>query len=328
MKYLNTFEKQLALFPDYTKGYSDSLHDVGMKFIKSFSSNTLSKNKNRINNWYDAESFLRGKKFREDYLTALSESLSEDNDVSISVSENSDFHIFIPEIHKFIKYVNITNRVESDRINGAINNLKEYYYLSNLFEDLKDINNKLDLGDFIEWLKETNPYFFIEHNFIDTTFHYKLIEWVSEDEHIIWRAIKIPDRIEDLETYLQKYKGVGECWAYDENGAETHQGDLKVYNTIILRATVNPNDINWEYTLHLSLYSLSNEKEIRLKKNAVIEVDHIFIQNRNPNVQALKDKDYEYYQKVLGLDSLIASKVSKLGTSIDIELEDTIYVKV
>jgi hypothetical protein len=141
------------------------------------------------------------------------------------------------------------------------------------------------------------------------------------DNIYVYRSMMLPYKIEDLENIDEK--GVGIYWAYIPEGAESH-GAMSYENEIILKAIVEPSDVNWEQTLHKSLWSLKDEKEIELLEGTSIEITQFKLNSNHPIVNKLYDKDMEYF-KSIGFDSPY-NLVKKKG-EILVDFEEPIIVR-
>lgn len=99
-------------------------------------------------------------------------------------------------------------------------------------------------------------------------------EWVEKDNDT---------DLTDYYQYLNEhFYGIGDCWTYEVGGGEDYCGNHygKNDSKITLKGKVRLTDIDWEETIYLNVYCMNYEKEIRLKQNALVELDEIEIEDK------------------------------------------------
>ena len=77
-------------------------------------------------------------------------------------------------------------------------------------------------------------------------------------------------------NYIKNYENIGVYWTwqkgaeqvYFHNAEEGEEGTAEVS----LYAKVRPEGVNWVYTFYVNAYNLSEEKEIRIKDNNIVQV--------------------------------------------------------
>lgn len=100
-------------------------------------------------------------------------------------------------------------------------------------------------------------------------------EWLPDRRMVVWREMTVEK--DWIENGLRD-SSVGQCWSWDRNYAEAHQGkgfDDPERMRVRLRAYVEPDDIDWIETIALNAaadYTVGDEKEIRLFESACPEV--------------------------------------------------------
>lgn len=323
MKYLKSIysvlEKQLKIFPD--DNTPDNLKDIGMKYLK----NRVSKydKKGTIKHWDD------GKKFLEENLikTALEVIDEEDNfEENLESKINHTFYFYNDKIYDYIieEY--------SDEIEDNDENNKKWYSIDDYEDAVEylegfniDITDSIFLKNFAKYLVKNTDV----ENIFDIEEYDSVLSWTSgyltKDEtgnRYVYRSMMLPYKLDDIENINET--GVGIFWSYVPEGAEPHNARNINENEIILKAIVEPNDVNWDITLHKSLYSLKEEKEIELLKGTSIEIIEFKINSNHPIVKSLYDKDLEYL-KSLGIDSPY-NLVQNKGEII-VKLEEPIIVR-
>lgn len=100
-----------------------------------------------------------------------------------------------------------------------------------------------------------------------------------------------------MKDMLYSWVSEGIFWSYAYVGAVAHS-DSEDYNTIILKAAINPEDVEWDTTLYKSLYYLSEEKEDQLLKNCSIEIVSIEISSNHPLYNFLYKNDVDYFTSI------------------------------
>lgn len=122
------------------------------------------------------------------------------------------------------------------------------------------------------------------------------LEIVDTNYIKIYRKITISEQ--SLPTFLDslknnkfnKYSGIGVCWSYHINAAETHWGEsFSDSLTITLVGLIDQNQIDFNLTglLNLQLNIGLEEKEIRLLDSAFVNIISIMFNNQTLDVDFL-----------------------------------------
>jgi hypothetical protein len=115
----------------------------------------------------------------------------------------------------------------------------------------------------------------------------KFIETNNKNCIYIERAIVVPTFANKDKLYKWfkiDYDGhLGVCWAYREDAAVAYNGGFEKGDTIILKAYVRPEDVNWTETLALCLYNV-DEYELRLNDSAPIQLTEIVTERGNHKI--------------------------------------------
>lgn len=93
-----------------------------------------------------------------------------------------------------------------------------------------------------------------------------------------------PDKHDYFKLLSKSYKGIGNCWSWAYGGGEAYCANS--YHDvgedfITLKGWVNPKSINWIATMAINVQMGNEEKELRLHKGAIVEVDEIIITGYN-----------------------------------------------
>ena len=83
-------------------------------------------------------------------------------------------------------------------------------------------------------------------------------------------------------NYSQRYKNLGVCWSWAEGGGSDFADDNLDANSspiFILQGWVRPEDVDWPSTIELNSDVLGFERELRLKKDAPIQLERIYWEN-------------------------------------------------
>lgn len=114
------------------------------------------------------------------------------------------------------------------------------------------------------------------------------------DEHdkiLIYRAITVDDNW--LNHLKSQGKRLGIFWSWDENGAETHQGNYDLKNIAVIEAEIAEKYIDWKTTLIANIHpSFIDEQEITLFKNTPINIKSITINDEIVDISFLNDKNF------------------------------------
>jgi len=93
-----------------------------------------------------------------------------------------------------------------------------------------------------------------------------------------------PDKHDYFKMLSQSYKGIGNCWSWAHGGGEAYCANPYPEigeDFITLRGWTNPKSINWTDTMQINVQMGNEEKELRLHKGAIVEVDEIIINGFN-----------------------------------------------
>lgn len=84
---------------------------------------------------------------------------------------------------------------------------------------------------------------------------------------VLYRCITAP------KDWNPNARHLGIYWSWNEQAAYPHWGDMGGGLTWLITGRVLANDINWVSTLGMSVFpSFSDEQEVRIKKNAPVEL--------------------------------------------------------
>lgn len=314
-------EKQLKLFPDFEKNLPDNPKDVAHKYLKDRET-THSDKSNSINTWYEAEQFMNDIEANDKAKKQAYDDYDQGSMDSMDLDE-----MYIDDL--------ITNTIIyiDSNVKGTID--RETYL--DLYEKVEEISDSDELEEIFEeykldWDKfESAMEDVMSEEYINTRLGdgstEQLSSWVYSNEGILYRAMHIPYKLDDLDNEeITNHKGVGIFWSYERSGAEAHWGSGDK-NEIVLVAKVEPEDVNWEKTLYKSYWTSSEELEVELIEGTTIEIIGFEISSHHSHFRDMKDKDEKYFSEVLGLDWNNIRKVTKNIGSYDIVLEEPIIVK-
>lgn len=96
---------------------------------------------------------------------------------------------------------------------------------------------------------------------------------------------------------------VGGCWSWDKGSAASYCGDGSGSN-LLLRGWIRLDDIDWVETVYINSYEMQDEREIRVKPNAKVELFDIlgtYDSNSDFFYSRSEDKFYAYNDKSTGL---------------------------
>lgn len=96
----------------------------------------------------------------------------------------------------------------------------------------------------------------------------------------------VPDYYEYLKN---NFSNLGVCWSYIEGGGTSEYCGEPYYDSegvrnfeeVIFKGFVSPLDINWGETCGIELWMGMEESEVRLNKNAVVELDEVIVNGVN-----------------------------------------------
>lgn len=88
----------------------------------------------------------------------------------------------------------------------------------------------------------------------------------------IWRTVDYKAGIDNdlYNVIVNKYKGVGVYWTWDEDQAQSYWGEGG--HKITLHGQVSIDNVDWVETLRKNAYSLKEEKEIKIKDNGDVMI--------------------------------------------------------
>lgn len=90
---------------------------------------------------------------------------------------------------------------------------------------------------------------------------------------LIWRSVVFSkgNRQDSYQNILD-YRGLGEFWSWDIEGAEAHWGQEVNGLELIIHAKVKPENVDWGETLYKNSYYLNYEMEINIKNKSNVLV--------------------------------------------------------
>lgn len=298
MNYLNSIysilEKQTRMFADYMDSTPDNIKDFGEKYIKS-------REKSDYPKWGDIQSWEDARKFvydEDEIKRVLIDCDLVDIDLNDYLYNDSFFYDIREYIFQFLK----SKKIE---INDAIKKCNDIVTLSEYLEEEYDYDLEAGFDDIIDIII-LEDYSLI----IETTYYDEMTSWVHSD-HLIYREMTMSDKIESIDDI--KESGVGIFWTFDKDSAEAYSGRGDGENNIVLlTATVEAENVDWEQTLTKSLYSLSNEREIELIEGTNVELLEMEIVNNSEHIRKIFDDDKKYFQS----RNLPLSAIKKKGEEI------------
>jgi len=282
MKYLNSvysiLEKQTRMFANYMDSTPDNIKDFGEKYIKTREKSDLPK-LGVIQSWEDVQKFV----YDDDEIKRVIIECGLDINLIDYVENNSSFYY---EIRDYIFQLLKTKKIE---INDYIKSCDNIESLSEYLVD----NNSYDIEDDYDELVDI--ILLEDHSLlIDTVYYDEMTSWIHGD-HLIYREMTMSDQIESIDDI--KESGVGIYWSYDKNSAEAYSGrDNGQNNIVLLTATVEAENVDWEQTLTKSLYSLSNEREIELIEGTNVDLLEMEIYNNSEHIRKIFNDDKKHFQ--------------------------------
>jgi len=341
MKYLKTYEEQLNLFGQEE---NDKAQDVARNFVKKYkytNSSTpgeLKTAKDVLDKYDTKDTFNR---FCKICYNNMDYNDSEIEDIVNEFFKNNK-HILSEYVKDYYKNYNgvpdyITDKYqeylkegiakEGDKIEDYFEQIiNEYFeneddvYLYKLQEDGL-IYSVYDFEEFVNTVYTDKLDFSILANseFYDDLIY--VIENCEDDEIEIYRGLLIPNKIKDLGD---DYSGVGISWTYDEGCARSYVGIYDDNQEIILHGKVKIEDINWETTIYKSIYNLADEREIKVNPGSPIYLMDIHLKDKQDEILKLKEKDYDYFKKVLNINW---ADISKIRRDADIETKEKTIIR-
>jgi len=346
IKKFKIFEKihyQKEIFPD-----KNNFDKKGKDFINNFKQEKeIIKN----NNFYNVSDVLDKYQNKEMFNKIYQKYIHDINIGSILNTNLEDILLSYLEdnnniiLNYFLNNKNIINLDflddDYEEISDKNDDISDEFLEQKLFKKIKILrksnfhnlfNNYNDYEDFLYYIIENNKieyYYYDDYYYYDKLMNY-LIENIDKEYLTIYRKIGLPSNNNYLKKYLKEYKGVGKYWTYNKNLATIYNN--KKYNAgLTLIADVNINNIDWEKTIYLSLYHLSEEQELRLYDDVTVNVKAFNVDKRTQKLIKQKRKYIEYIKQNFNLDRL---KINELDFKIfknlkkEITLDEPVIVKV
>lgn len=183
--------------------------------------------------------------------------------------------------------------------------IEDYFILPdkiiNNADEIDNLSEKLNLGgdisDVYDYLTDEGKEIFREESFelFKNIVHNGPYYLELDDRGLIYveREISVPNLLgtqfdatrspeeKDFFNYLKGiYDGIGVCWSWKKEGGEAYNaigfGNIKT-DYITLRGWVGPESVDWIATMTINAQMGNAEKELRLHKGAIVEVDEIII---------------------------------------------------
>lgn len=93
------------------------------------------------------------------------------------------------------------------------------------------------------------------------------------------RALAVPRLTSQEDVYNEYNKNfpqIGVCWSWAKNGGVSFGMDnIFCQDCIVLHGWVRPEDVDWVKSVEVNASELNNEMELRLKKDATVQIDEI-----------------------------------------------------
>lgn len=271
-------EKQLNLFPDLTPTDTDIANTFinkhkGKTFNRPTSFGTL---EDGFKHWSEPN-FLNDIIFDE---ISEADSIMNSSYSEVLINNQSEFIDYIIEnpdkstnerINSMIQKYQNNNQKLYREIESILDEDDWYWHLDNFVSDSSEFEEKL--------LKDNKGKLF---QISDKEFYDDLEDSIYDSERkgntekmLVYRAVTLPESIENLEE-LQR-AGVGVYWTYDFDKAEAYWSEFN--KEFILSAYANVNCIDWETTVHHTLYGLRQEREVRMYDGADLELVGVFLKD-------------------------------------------------
>jgi hypothetical protein len=311
MKYFKTYEEQLNLFQEYDDSMPDSLDKISDDYVGNIEKSEHIDKDSDINSWEDAYWYFKDtdnvRKVVE-YMIESGHSLEEDE---LEYHFSSDFSRIKPHI---ISFLNIDTDTNDEKYKEALD--------AEILDDFLEIY-EIDYLELFKYLLDTvgdSPL-----DYIDTTHYEILLKWIrNSNHHNVYRAMTISHKVKDINRL--EYDNVGVFWTHNEGEEESYWSDGGL-NEIILKANIEPEDVNWEQTLYKSLYSLNYEQEIELIKDTTIDLLSIEFNSNHPIIRKRDEQEHEYFSKIGLKDAFKYKSYKKKHGSLYWEFDEPIIVK-
>ena len=183
------------------------------------------------------------------------------------------YYIFTDEINDEISR-NYDSAIDAINDSG----LFDFYHMTDsdffsIFKDVTIVNQKLieDGREEIEWLYEHS----FTTNELGQIYCERVIDIPNPTDR--WHEKGYNNDEEELDYFQsisKNYKTIGDCWTYAKDAGDCYNSMLRGGTKINLIGWVNPEDVNWEETVHLEQM---DEYEIRLLPNSPVQIDAIEI---------------------------------------------------
>jgi len=296
MRYLTTYEKfkQLSMFPEQEP---DKSEEVARKFVQSF----------KTQSDFDGDDVLADdiiEKYRHSFnalaTDAAAEGMLSDMDIASAADEyfNNNQDILINYLQSEPEYIGdyFKGRQEGktlgeEEMKKIFSEFQDKHYNMTVY-DLDEERLIDSADDFVQYIIENYEQYFDYEGAVDDSFFYLVLDILGDckDNKIdIFREITLPSSMEDLEKQIKDYKGVGNCWSYDESAAEAHSGHGGD-NYITLKGKVNIKYVDWHTTFERSVYQLRDEMEIYVRQG-IIELTEILLSSKQKKIIDAKGLD-------------------------------------
>jgi hypothetical protein len=199
----------------------------------------------------------------------------------------------ITNINEFKKYI-INETVlnyEEELIDDYLSNIDDYeLYVYQYKDETYYIDNDLDddeiedSEDFKNWLNYEIIYK------LDNLFE-EFKRLFSDGTCTLYRKISVSN---DWFNNIQEYQTMGIYWTDNESLAESYWSDGNK-NEVLLATTVKSEQVNWKktYIERIKIFTGDAESEIQLKKDTIIYLDNIEINDKIQNIDHLKKLQFK-----------------------------------
>jgi len=203
---------------------------------------------------------------------------------------------------------NIFNHIFDNMFVDAVNDdtIEDYFVLPdeilNNADEIGNLSDELEIGydinDVFDYLTDEGKKIFREEAFnvfADIVYNGPYNEIETDDRGLIYveREISMPgvfstkydtnvspDKSDFFKQLQANYKGVGNCWSWSQGGGEAYcansYGEVGT-DFITMKGWVSPKSVNWISTMCINVQMGNEEKELRLNRGAIVEVDEIII---------------------------------------------------
>lgn len=332
MKYLKSYKKfekeQLSLF-DNEEGYhkKDKSQDIATKFVNTYKSDNSSSNEEHLNTSESViKEFNNRKKWEEiighiidddrigEYDRYMAAEIYAENNIEETViaynMENQLCDYFINKYDELVK----NSEAKEDDITDYLQEIWDKYEIENInnVDDIiKLIKDGLidDKDDFIEFIIKYHSTDFDYTDILDNQYWEDIIDVLRESENNeieIFRSIILPNNMKELEKLLGKYDGVGKCWTWNEDSAESYNASYAYGGggdqEIVIHARVHVDNVNWFQTFYRSLYTLNEEREIHLVEGVTVDIIGMDLKEKGNDLYRIKEKIINYIEKTYDFD--------------------------